>query len=154
MSLITDEIIMRNSHIQGVIRSQNSNQPVYVYSDLNVRDPYVTNSTDVMLYDTKVIVQSVWRLLTTEEGEIPNFRQYGLSIKRFSQYPLNDQTINGIYEYVKGRLEAFETRAEIIKADVDVDFTTGRVYMEFYLKMRASGEVVKLPTWVVQVSTI
>lgn len=125
----------------------------YIFSDLNVRDEHVSLSTDVLLYDTKVVVQSIWRLLTTEEGEIPNFRNYGLNIKQFLQFPLTDETVNGIYDYVKSRVEAFETRAEIIRSDVDVDFDYGRIYMEFYLRMKASGEVVKLPTWVVQVST-
>ena len=153
MSSITDQIIMKNSKVQSIIRSTGNSQLVYVFSDLNVRDPYVSQSTDVMLYDTKAIVQGVWRLLTTEEGEIPNFRQYGLSVKRFCQYPLNSETIDGIYNYVKERLEVFETRAEIIRADVDVNFEQGIVSFEFYLKMRASSEVVKLPIWNVQVST-
>ena len=153
MSSITDRIIMNNGKIQSIIQSTSNSQLTYVYSDLNVRDPYVSPSTEVMLYDTKAIVEGVWRLLTTEEGEIPNFRQYGLSVSRFSQYPLNSKTVDGIYNYVKERLEVFETRAEIIRADVDVDIEQGIIYMEFYLRMRASGEVVKLPTWSVQVST-
>lgn len=153
MSSITDRIIMNNGRIQSIIQSTSNSQLTYVYSDLNVRDPYVSPSTEVMLYDTKAIVEGVWRLLTTEEGEIPNFRQYGLSVRRFSQYPLNSKTVDGIYNYVKERLEVFETRAEIIRADVDVDIEQGIIYMEFYLRMRASGEVVKLPTWSVQVST-
>ena len=153
MSSITDRIIMNNGKIQSIIQSTSNSQLTYVYSDLNVRDPYVSPSTEVMLYDTKAIVEGVWRLLTTEEGEIPNFRQYGLSVRRFSQYPLNSKTVDGIYNYVKERLEVFETRAEIIRADVDVDIEQGIIYMEFYLRMRASGEVVKLPTWSVQVST-
>lgn len=129
-------------------------QKSYIFSDLNVRDEFVSSSTDVLLYDTKVVVQSIWRLINTEEGEIPNFRDYGLSIKRFCQYPLNSQTVNYIYEYVKGRVEAFETRAEIIRADVDVDFNTGKIFMTFYLRMKSTGDVVKIPTWVVQVSTV
>ena len=153
MSSITDRIIMNNGKIQSIIQSTSNSQLTYVYSDLNVRDPYVSPSTEVMLYDTKAIVEGVWRLLTTEEGEIPNFRQYGLSVRRFSQYPLNSKTVDGIYNYVKERLEVFETRAEIIRADVDADIEQGLIYMEFYLRMRASGEVVKLPTWSVQVST-
>ena len=125
----------------------------YIFTDLNVRDPHVTLSTDLMLYDTKVVVQSVWRLLTTEEGEIPNFRNYGLSIKRFCQYPLTKDTLNSIYEYIKTRIEAFEGRAEIIRADADANFETGQVYYQFYLRMKSSGETVKLPTWVVQVGS-
>lgn len=153
MSSITDQIIKQHSKVQEIATNKNNTQMVYVFSDLNVRDPFVSSSTAVMLYDTKTIVQGVWRMITTEEGEIPNFRQYGLNIKRFSQYPLTSQTVDGIYNYVKERVEVFETRAEIVKADVDVDFEQGVVYMTFFLRMKASGEVVKLPTWSVQVST-
>ena len=147
--------IVINSKIAHKLASNGGKQPrtTYVFSDLNVRDRNVSPSTDVMLYDTKVIVQSVWRLLTTEEGEIPNFRSYGLNIKQFMQYPLTSETVTSIYDYVKSRVEAFETRAEIVKVDVDADFENGKLFMEFYLRMRASGDVVKLPTWVVQVST-
>jgi phage baseplate assembly protein W len=153
MSSITDQIIKQHSKVQEIATNKNNTQMVYVFSDLNVRDPFVSSSTAVMLYDTRTIVQGVWRMITTEEGEIPNFRQYGLNIKRFSQYPLNSQTVDGIYNYVKERVEVFETRAEIVKADVDVDFEQGVIYMTFFLRMKASGEVVKLPTWSVQVST-
>ena len=153
MSSIIDQIVMKPGVAQRLLKNSPTESPAYVFSDLNVRDFFVTDSTDVMLYDTKVIVQGVWRLLTTEEGEIPNFRQYGLGIKRFLQYPLNAETVDGIYNYVKERVEVFETRAEIIKADVDVNFENGIISMEFYLRMRASGEVVKLPIWNVQVST-
>ena len=148
----TDRIVKTNK-VQEIATNRNNTSLVYVFSDLNVRDPFITSSTDVMIYDTKVVVQGVWRLLNTEEGEIPNFRQYGLSIKRFCQYPLNSETVDGIYNYVKERVEAFETRVEILKADVDVDFEQGLISMLFYLRMKASGEIVKLPTWVVQVST-
>lgn len=125
----------------------------YIFSDLNVRDSFVTDSTDVMIYDTKTVIQSLWRLITTEEGEIPNFRNYGLNIKQFSQYPLTSGTVDTIYNYVKGKAEAFEGRADIIRADVSVDFKQGNVSMWFYARLKSTGEVVKLPTWVVQVST-
>ncbi len=145
--------IIKTNKVQEIATNRRNSNLVYVFSDLNVRDPFVSSSTDVMLYDTKVVVQGVWRMLNTEEGEIPNFRQYGLSVRRFCQYPLNSETVEGIYNYVKERIEAFETRVEILKADVDVDFEQGTISMNFYLRMKASGEVVKLPTWVVQVST-
>jgi phage baseplate assembly protein W len=153
MSKYTDQIIKKPSKVEQIATNPNNQQKVYVFSDINVRDPFVTSSTEVMLYDTKTIVQGVWRLLTTEEGEIPNFRQYGLNVKRFSQYPLTNDTVNGIYNYVKERVEVFETRAEIVRSDVDVDFEQGVLYMTFYLRMKASGQVVALPTWSVQVST-
>ena len=125
----------------------------YVLQDINVKDDFVTTSTDFLLYDEKIIVQSIWRLITTEEGEIPNYRVYGLSIKRFSQYPLTPETINTIYEYVKGRVSTFEERGEVVKADVDVNIEIGEVYMYFYIRMRNTGRVVKLPVWTVQVAS-
>ena len=149
----TDEIVKQHGRVKEIATNRNNSELVYVFSDLNVRDSFVSPSTEVMLYDTKTVVQGVWRMLNTEEGEIPNFRQYGLNVKRFCQYPLNSETVEGIYNYVKERIEVFETRVEIIKADVDVDFEQGVIFMSFYLRMKASAEVVKLPTWVVQVST-
>lgn len=125
----------------------------YVLQDLNARDEFVSTSTDLLLRDEKVIVQSIWRLITTEEGEIPNFRVYGLSIKRFSQYPMTAETINTIYEYVKGRVAAFEERGEIVKADVDTNFETGEIYMSFYVRIKNSQTVIKLPIWTVQVAS-
>ena len=125
----------------------------YIFKDLNVRDEFVTDSKDVMIYDTKVVVQSIWRLMNTEEGEIPNFRNYGLNIKQFMQYPLTEETVNSIYNYVKSRVEAFEDRAEIIKSDVDVSFEYGYIYMVFYLRMKATGDLVKLPTFTIQVAS-
>lgn len=124
----------------------------YIYLDPNVRDILVSPSTDMMLKDSKVIVQSVWRLMNTEEGEIPNFRNYGLDVKQFGQYPLTDATINTIYDYVKGRVEAFEVRTEVIRADVGVDFSEGKISMSFYIRIIENAEVVKLPIWTVQVA--
>ena len=125
----------------------------YIFKDLNVRDEFVTDSKDIMIYDTKVIVQSIWRLMTTEEGEIPNFRNYGLNIKQFLQYPLTEETVNTIYNYVKNRVEAFEERADIIKSDVDVNFETGYIYMIFYLRMKSTGDIVKLPLFTIKVAS-
>ena len=125
----------------------------YIFKDLNVRDEFVTDSKSVMIYDSKVIVQSIWRLINTEEGEIPNFRNYGLNIKQFMQYPLTEETVSSIYNYVKGKIEAFEDRAEVIKADVDVSFEQGYIYMIFFLRMKATGDVVKLPLFSIKVAT-
>ena len=123
----------------------------YIFADLNVREKFVSDSNDTLLYDTKVIVQSIWRLITTEEGEIPNFRDYGLDIKQFVQYPLTEQTIDRIYGYVKGKVEAYEGRADIISAEVGVDLINGIIRMAFILRVKSTGETVKLPTWTIQV---
>lgn len=127
--------------------------PQYILQDVNVRDNFVTTSTDFLIYDEKVIVQSVWRLITTQEGEIPNFRVYGLDVKRFMHFPLTKQTVETIYNYVKSRVSAFEERASIVKADVDVDFNNGVISMAFYLQVNVTGTVVKLPIWNVSVGS-
>lgn len=125
----------------------------YIFQDLNVRDPFVSTSVDMLLYDEKVIVQSLWRLITTEEGEIPNFRIYGLSIKKYSQYPLTPETIKTVYNYVKNRIQAFEDRGEIIRADVDVDIEAEKVYYAFYVRMKTTGNIVKLPVWTITIGS-
>lgn len=125
-----------------------------VWQDINVRDEFVSPSTDFLIYDTKVVVQSIWRLITTEEGEIPNFRAYGLSVKKYSQYPLTSSTINEIYNYVKDRVTAFESRGEIIKVDVNANIEQQVVLMNFYVRVKKTGDVVKLPTWTVPIGSV
>ena len=123
----------------------------YIFQDLNVRDPFVSTSTEFLLYDEKVVVQSIWRLITTEEGEIPNFRVYGLSIKRFSQYPLTPETVKAVYNYVKNRVRAFEDRGEVIRADVDVSIEKEEVYYNFYVRVKSTGNIIKLPIWTINI---
>lgn len=125
----------------------------YIFSDLNVRDEFVTDSKAVMIYDSTDIVQSIWRLLTTEEGEIPNFRNYGLDVKRYCQYPLTEETIEEIYRYVKGKIDTYEARVNVVKAKVDVDFDSGLIFYNFILEIKATGETITIPTWNVQVAT-
>ena len=123
----------------------------YIFADLNVREKFVSDSNDTLLYDTKVVVQSIWRLITTEEGEIPNFRDYGLDVKQFVQHPLTEGTIDTIYNYVKDKVTTFEGRADIISAEVGVDLNNGIIKMEFILRVKSTGETVRLPVWNIQV---
>lgn len=125
----------------------------YILYDLNVRDPFVSTSSDLMLKDTKVVVQSLWRLLTTEEGEIPNFRSYGLDVKQFSQYPLTPTTAKHIYDYVIERIKVFEPRAKIISATLDADINQGMILITMTAQVIPTGEVVQLPTWRISVSS-
>ena len=154
-NMVSDKVKIGSSSVTlSRLYSRSSvEEGTYIYVDPNARDILVSDSTKAMLYNSKVVVQSVWRLFYTEEGEIPNFRNYGINIRQFLQYPLTDETINAIYEYVKRRVEIFENRAQVIRADVDIDFSTGKIFMIFFLRMLNNGEVVKLPTWTVQVSS-
>ncbi len=125
----------------------------YIFQDLNVRDPFVSKSTEFLLYDEKVVVQSIWRLITTEEGEIPNFRVYGLSIKKYSQYPLTPETIKTVYNYVKNRVSTFEDRGEVVRADVDVNIEQEQVYYNFYVRVKSTGATIKLPIWTINIGS-
>ena len=93
--------------------------------------------------------------LTTksEEGEIPNFRVYGLNVKKFMHYPLTKDTVNMIYNYVKNRIAAFEDRATVVRADVNVSVEQQILSMAFYLKMNTTGNVIKLPVWNIKVGS-
>ena len=123
-----------------------------IYRDFNVYDEAVSDSKEVTLEDAKVVIQSLWRLLTTQEGEIPNYREYGLDIKSLTQLPYSTGTINNIYSYVEGKVKRFESGAEIIKADVDGSVDTGEIYMTFYAKVKATGDIIKLPIWEIQLA--
>ena len=125
----------------------------YIFSDLNVRDEFVTDSTDIMIYDTKVVVQSIWRLINTEEGEIPYFRDYGLGIKRFVQYPMTEDTVDYIFDYVKNKISNYETRADVVRAEVDARPEVNELHMSFIIRVKSTGEYIKLPTWIVQVGS-
>jgi hypothetical protein len=67
------------------------------------------------------------------------------------QYPLTKDTINYIYNYVKNRVSAFEERATVVKADVDVDFERQIISMAFYIQLNNTSNVVKLPIWNIKV---
>ena len=148
---LNSAIISQEAKVLSGMSPTVSSTEAYIFADLNARDSFVSDSTEILLFDTKVVVQSVWRLITTEEGEVPNFRGYGLNVKQFSQYPLTTETINDIYEYVKGKITTYEGRADVISAEVTTDMANGLIYMAFILRMKSSGETVKLPTWSVQV---
>lgn len=119
----------------------------HILLDLNVRDPFVSSSTALMLEDTKVVVQSIWRLMTTEEGEIPNFRDYGLDVKQFMHHPLTKSTAAGIASYIEQKIKTFEQRAEVVRNILSADFDNGLLHITMYIRVINTGEVVSLPTW-------
>lgn len=126
----------------------------YILLDINARDPFVSTSEAMMLEDTKVVVQSVWRLMTTEEGEIPNFREYGLNVKQFSQAPLTRETANNIYLYIKGKITKFEQRATIVHVDLGASFAEGTISITLYIQVNSTGEVVQIPTWTIKLNAL
>lgn len=129
-----------------------SSDSSYIFLDINVRDPFVTDSDALLLEDTKVVVQSLLRLLTTQEGEIPFFRDYGINVKKFLQYPMTKDTADTIYRYVKNKIERFEKRAEIINTFIDADYNNGFFLYVFTVRVTSTGETFQLPTWRIYVN--
>ena len=124
-----------------------------VYLDINVRDPFVTTSTDIMIEDAKVIIQSILRLITTQEGEIPNYRSYGLNLKQFSQYPLTKQTASYISNYVENKINTFEQRVVVQKSILEADFENNAINMQMVVRIKSTGELVQIPMFSVSVAS-
>lgn len=122
-----------------------------VFSDINVRlldyekDKFLTE-------DAKAVFQSIYRLFTTEEGEIPYYRAYGCRMKRFLQYPLTQQTATAIYNYLKEKVEQYETRGRVINSNVYADVSNNTLRMEIWVQCKATGETGVLPDLYVKVN--
>ena len=122
-----------------------------VYSDMNVRildyerDSFLTD-------DAKAVFQSIYRLITTDEGEIPYYRTYGCNLKRFLQAPLTEDTATAIYEYLVDRVEKFETRGEITSTEAGADMNNNLIVMKLFVKCRTTDETGVLPDLYVKVN--
>lgn len=127
-----------------------ADQSSLIYTDLNVRLP-VVNSTDINIANAKAILQGVTRLLKTQEGEIPYYRNYGLNLKRFIQKPLTEATANEIYDYVRKKIETYEQRVNILNAQTEADFNNGIIYMAFTLQVKSTGEIIQTDMFGVKV---
>lgn len=115
-----------------------------VFSDINTRiirpkeDKFLTT-------DAEAVFQSIWRLVTTHEGEIPYFRAYGCNLKRFEQLPLTESTADRIVDYLISKVERWETRGKIISADAKADYNNNSLYLQLYVQCNATGETGVLP---------
>lgn len=122
-----------------------------VYSDMNVRildyerDSFLTD-------DAKAVFQSIYRLITTDEGEIPYYRTYGCNLKRFLQAPLTEDTATAIYEYLVDRVEKFETRGEITSTEAGADMNNNLIVMKLFVKCKTTDETGVLPDLYVKVN--
>jgi phage baseplate assembly protein W len=114
-----------------------------VFSDINVR---LFDNTDKLLStDAQAVFQSIYRLLTTMEGEIPYHRAYGCNLKRFLQYPLTENTANAIFEYCKTKVKEFEERGTLISANAIADYPNNILKMQLVVQVTATGETGVLP---------
>lgn len=116
----------------------------YINSDLNVRLSEVNSQDTTVIVDKEAVLQSIYRLFKTEEGEIPFYRAYGLDLKQFLQKPLGEALAREINEYVSGKLEAFEQRAEVYKVNAVSNYTDNSVVLQYYVKIKATGEIIGL----------
>ena len=115
-----------------------------VFSDINTR--IINPNVDKFLTtDAEAIFQSIWRLITTHEGEIPYFRAYGCNLKRFEQLPLTETTADRIFEYLTKKVETWETRGELVSANAKADYNNNTLYLQLVVRCKATNETGVLP---------
>ena len=101
----------------------------------------------------KVIIQSILRLLTTQEGEIPNYRSYGLNLKQFSQYPLTKETASYISKYIENKVITYEQRVTVQKFILEPDFEKNAINIQMVVRIKSTGELVQIPMFSVGVAS-
>ena len=116
----------------------------YIFSDLNARLPNVAPQDYTIVTDREAILQSIWRLIKTKEGEIPNYRGYGLDLDQFIQRPMNQMLVSNIDEYVSNKIEQYEPRVEVYKSQVLPDYVNSQVILQYYLKIKSTEEIIAL----------
>lgn len=105
----------------------------YINSDLNVRLTEVNTQDTTVIVDKEAIMQSIYRLFNTEEGEIPYYRGYGLNLKQFVQKPLGQALAREINEYISGKIKLYEQRVDIYKVNAVSNYETASVILQYYL---------------------
>lgn len=115
-----------------------------VFSDINTR--VIKPDKDVFLTtDAEAVFQSLWRLFTTLEGEIPYFRAYGCDLKRFEQLPLTESTAEQIFDYLVNKVTTWETRGKLVSANARADYNNNTLYMQLVVQCKATNETGVLP---------
>ena len=123
----------------------------YINSDLNVRLQAVNPQDTTVIVDKEAVMQSIYRLWGTEEGEIPYYRGYGMNLKQFLQKPLGPMLARDIKEYVDGKIEAYEQRVEVYKVNAASDYVNQSVILQYYVRIKTTGEIVGLEPLVVPI---
>lgn len=123
----------------------------YINSDLNVRLQEVNSQDTTVIVDKEAVMQSIYRLWGTEEGEIPYYRGYGMNLKQFLQKPLGPMLARDIKEYVDGKIEAYEQRVEVYKVNAASDYVNQSVILQYYVRIKTTGEIVGLEPLVVPI---
>ena len=123
----------------------------YINSDLNVRLQEVNSQDTTVIVDKEAVMQSIYRLWGTEEGEIPYYRGYGMNLKQFLQKPLGPMLARDIKEYVDGKIEAYEQRVEVYKVNAASVYVNQSVILQYYVRIKTTGEIVGLEPLVVPI---
>ena len=123
----------------------------FINSDLNVRLPQVNSQDITVIVDKEAVMQSIYRLFNTQEGEIPYYRNYGLDLKQFLQKPLGPMLAREINEYISGKIDMYEQRVEVYKVNVVSNFENSSVILQYYVRIKTTGEIVGLEPLVVPI---
>lgn len=123
----------------------------YINSDLNVRLPEVNSQDTTVIVDKEAVMQSIYRLFNTQEGEIPYYRGYGLNLRQFVQKPLGPMLAKEIKDYIDKKIEAYEQRVEVYKVNAASDYIKHSVILQYYIRIKTTGEIVGLEPLVVPI---
>lgn len=126
-----------------------------VLSDLSLHLTQVNNSDTVVCTDTQVLKQSLIRLTQTQQGEIYNYRAYGMDIKKWFQYPLTESTAREIESYVIGQISTFQSDVTYIDSasEIIIDYNNNYIKFNLVYQLNLTGEIISLPTISVPVSS-
>jgi phage baseplate assembly protein W len=119
-----------------------------IYSDLSARLEKVHEGDSTVITDGAAIEQSIIRLTTTQEGSFPNYRGYGLDIKKYLHYPMTNETALEIFEDIRDKVAEYETRGEVLGASstVTLDHNTSSVTIDLAIEVKRTGEILYIPT--------
>ena len=123
-----------------------------IYSDLNVRLDNVEPGDVTLVTDSKAVIQSIWRLLNTKEGEIPYQRAYGLDIEKWQQAPMTKRTAQEINDYILEKIANYENRVTLARTpEVYADLDSGYLSFTYYFYVIATQELIQIPTFKVYI---
>lgn len=119
----------------------------YIYTDINIRLADISSNDVFTITDTKAVHQSLEKLINTSIGEIPNFRAFGVNLKRFLQYPLNNSTGQAIYSHVSGQVKKFIKTVTVLDemSNMILDVDNGVIKIQIAVKCNDTGEIIVLP---------
>ncbi len=122
---------------------------VSIFSDINVRIKEVDDSDNMVVYDYDAIKQSLILFIRSKEQETPYYRAWGLNLEQFLHMPLNFDTGDIVYEYIRDKIERFFSDSIIILEDkslLTVDYDNESIKIDLVLQIIETGEEFNLPT--------